>query len=166
MKFTLVALIAAASMAAAQELPTCASGALKCCREVVQYSELPDYVLEYYGIDPELNDANACSDGEFCVAFRIPRFHYLLKLTISVTIGVDLVDEFDVARCSANGETLQCCGSFVPTRPPVCNPEHKCAKMLLLILACLNRLRKTTSRSTVKMSSSTRSEAQQCLPPV
>ncbi|KAI9035242.1 uncharacterized protein KD926_004237 [Aspergillus affinis] len=95
MKFTLFSLLAAASLVASQELPVCESGALKCCRDVVQYSELPDYVQEYYGIDPELNDANACSDG------------------------IDLLNEFDVARCSANGESLQCCGAFVSARPPI-----------------------------------------------
>ncbi|PLB49735.1 hypothetical protein P170DRAFT_476022 [Aspergillus steynii IBT 23096] len=95
MKFTLFSLLAAASFVASQELPTCEAGTLKCCRDVVQYSELPSYVLEYYGIDPELNDANACSDG------------------------IDLVDEFDVARCNANGESLQCCGAFVSARPPL-----------------------------------------------
>ncbi|KAH8431029.1 uncharacterized protein LDX57_008690 [Aspergillus melleus] len=95
MKFAIFSLLAAASLCASQELPTCESGALKCCRDVVQYSDLPEYVQEYYGIDPELNNANACSDG------------------------IDLLDEFAVARCSANGESLQCCGAFVATRPPI-----------------------------------------------
>lgn len=63
MKFTIFSLLAAASLVVAQELPTCEAGSLKCCRDTVRYSELPDYVQDYYGLDPELHDANACSDG-------------------------------------------------------------------------------------------------------
>lgn len=70
MKLTILSLLAAASLCTSQELPTCESGVLKCCRDVVQYSDLPEYVQEYYGIDPELNNANACSDGEFYLGFQ------------------------------------------------------------------------------------------------